>query len=462
MAPLDDWMRHDVTFFLNGRRRVVNGSTAFGPLTEYLRDDQGLVGTKVGCNEGDCGACTILVGRPVGDAIRYLAVTSCILTPCQVDATHVVTVEGLRRPGGALTPIQAALVEHHGSQCGYCTPGFVMALTGLFEANPAPGEAALQTALTGNLCRCTGYLPILAAGRAVAQGDGSAGCLAERYPEATLVADLRVLAADSLHVAGPEGRVFARPGKAAEALAFRRENPGATVIAGGTDLGVWRNRQGLDPARLLSLAGVADWSGVRHAGAEVVIGANATWAEVQAFAEREAPGLLAVTHHFAAPQIRNVASFLGNVAGGSPIADAVAFLHVLGARLELVGPQGVRSVAVGDFFVGYRETVLAPDELIARLIVRLPQADERLGLYKVSKRKEMDISTFRAAILIGAIGGRIDRAALAFAGVGPQVLRLAATEAFLRGQPLDEATFRAAGAAGSRGDRADLGPPGIA
>ena len=446
-------MRHEVVFWLNGQRRVVNGPVAFGSLTEYLRDDLGLVGTKQGCAEGDCGACTILIGRPEGGSIRYLAATSCILTPCQVDAAHVVTVEGVRPDRTALTPIQASLVEHHGSQCGYCTPGFVMALTGLFEAEAKPGDESIQTALTGNLCRCTGYLPILTAGRAVGQATNYRP-LADQYPEPDLIRDLRALAADSLRVEATGGRIFARPSDAAEAVEYRAANPGSIILGGGTDLGVWRNRAGFDPPRLLSLAGVRAWSGVRREGGEVVIGANATWAEVQEFAAREAPGLIELADHFASPQIRNVATFLGNVAGGSPIADAVALLHILGARLELVGPRGARTVAVTDFGTGYRATVLARDELIARLIVRLPRAEERLGLYKVSKRKEMDISTFRAAILVELAGDRIARASLAYAGVGPRVLSLTRTADFLQGQMPTEATFRAAG----RHARAEIEP----
>jgi xanthine dehydrogenase small subunit len=446
-------MRSDVVFYLNGRRRVVSGQAAFGSLTEHLRDDCRLVGTKIGCGEGDCGACTVLIGRPSGEEVRYWPATSCILTPCQVDGSHVVTVEGVRSPGGELTPIQSAMVEHHGSQCGYCTPGFVMALTGLFESEVEPGEEALRTGLTGNLCRCTGYLPILEAGRSVARSKRHRP-LSDLYSDRSMVADLRALAADSLRVEAAKDRVFARPARAAEAIAFRGENPGAVVIAGGTDLGVWRNRHGLDPPRLLSLAGVADWAGIGRERGEIVIGANVTWSELEAFARREAPALLDVTHHFASPQIRNVATFLGNVAGGSPIADAVGFLHVLGAQLELVSPGRTRTVAVGDFFTGYRKTVLAPDELIARVAVRLPREGERLGLYKVSKRKEIDISTFRASILVSEAGGRVDRAALAFAGVGPTVLRLPATESFLLGRPLSEETFREAG----RRARAEVEP----
>jgi xanthine dehydrogenase small subunit len=447
-------MRNDVTFTLNGRRRVVSGRAAFGSLAEHLRDECGLVGTKIGCGEGDCGACTVLVGRPSGGKVHYRAATSCILTPCQVDSAHVVTVEGLR-DGDALTPIQEAMVEHHGSQCGYCTPGIVVALSGLLESNPRPDEDALRTALTGNLCRCTGYLPILEAGRSFDRDRHRT--LSELYPDPGLAEYLSGLASGPLRVevgSGAGRRVFYRPDRQLDAVGFKAEHPEAVVISGGTDLGVWRNRRGYDPPHLLSLAGLADWGLIRREEDTVSIGANVTWAGLEEFAEREAPGLLGVARHFASPQIRNVATFVGNVAHGSPIADSVSFLHVVDARLDLVGPRGTRSVAVGDFFTGYRETVLATDEIISRVVVPLPPPGDRIGLYKISKRKEMDISTFRAAIRVRESGGRIERADLAFAGVGPRVLRLPETESYLVGKPFAEATFREAG----RHARAEVEP----
>jgi xanthine dehydrogenase small subunit len=436
-------MRNEVAFYLNGRCVRVAGQAAFLSLTEYLREDRLLVGTKVGCGEGDCGACTVLVGRPEGGTVRYRTAASCILSLFQVDASHVVTIEGLRA-GDDLTPIQEAMVASHGSQCGYCTPGVVVALSGLFEADPNPGDVALSEGLTGNLCRCTGYLPILEAGRAVDRSRHRP--LSEIYPIPGLADHLTRLASEPLFVeTGAGRRSFFRPCIPADAIAFKAAKPGAVVLSGGTDLGVWKNRRGYDPPHLLSLAGVAEWGGVSNANGVVSVGANVTWAGLEEFAAREAPGFLEVTRHFASPQIRNVATFVGNVAHGSPIADSVSFLHVVEASLELVGPRGNRSVGIGDFFTGYRETVLGADEVIARAVVPLPAGDERVKLYKISKRKEMDISTFRAGIKVRESEGRIGRAVVAFAGVGPRVLRMQATESYLEGRPFAESTFREAG-----------------
>ena len=447
-------MRHDVVLYLNGQRRRVSGEHAFRSLTEFLRDDCRLVGTKIGCGEGDCGACTVLIGRPENGSLRYLTATSCILTLAQVDGAHVVTVEGLRH-GRDLSPIQEAMVACHGSQCGYCTPGIVTALTGLFDANPEPNDEALRLGLTGNLCRCTGYIQILEAGRAVDRTRQRP--LAELYPSAEMAAELAGLAHEPIWIeagADADRRLFARPNTMDDAIAFKAQHPEAVVVAGGTDLGVWRNRRGFDPLHLLSLAGIAEWGRIERVGDLVSIGANVTWTALEDFAAREAPALSEVTHHFASPQIRNTATFVGNIAHGAPIADAVGFLHVADAVLDLHGPNGIRSVPVGEFFTGYRRTVLAPDELIARIVVPLPKPGEHLRLYKISKRKEMDISTFRAAIRVGVAGGTIETAALALAGVSAKVIRLPVTEAYVVGRPFVEATFREAG----RRARAEIEP----
>jgi xanthine dehydrogenase small subunit len=434
-------MRNHICFYLNGRPHTLRGDAAFAPLTDFLRARQGLVGTKVVCAEGDCGACTVLVGRVRDGRLRYEPVDGCIQFLYQLDGTHVVTVEGLKN-GDQLHPVQQALVDHHGSQCGYCTPGFVMALAGWAEAGAPADDAATRIALTGNLCRCTGYRPILDAAAAVAQTPPAP--LAERYDTPGLVGELRYLATDPLRVEAGR-RTFFAPTTLEDAITFKAEHTEAVIVAGGTELGVLRNKRGYDPPTLLSLARVPELGGIRYADGRMSFGANVTWAQVERAVREPLPEFHRIVQRFGSPQIRHVATLAGNVAHGSPIADSLGLLSVMDAELELVGPRGPRVRPVNGFYTGYKRKDLAADELIARVVLPLPDADERLRLYKVSRRYDLDIATFGAAIRVRETGGVIRRAAVAYTGVAPTVVRLPQTEAFLSGRPFVEATFRQAG-----------------
>jgi xanthine dehydrogenase small subunit len=433
-------MRDHVRFFLNGQPQAVGGPAAFGTLAEHLRERLGLVGTKVVCAEGDCGACTVLVGRPDGGRLHYFPVDACILFLAQLDAAHVVTVEGLS--DGGLHPVQRAMVECHGSQCGYCTPGFVMALAGWAEDGADPDPAAVRLALTGNLCRCTGYLPILDAAAAVAGTPPVR--LAERPESARICAELAALAAEPLRVEAG-GRTFFAPTMLAEAVAFKASGPDVAVVSGATELGVLRNKRGYEPRALLSLARVGGLDAVEHADGRVAIGANVTWARVEREVVPLLPAFGPIVRRFGSPQIRNVATLAGNVVNGSPIADALPLLLVLDAELEIAGPGGVRRRPLGGFYTAYKKADLAPGEVVTRVVLPLPAPGDRLRLYKVSRRNDLDIASFGAAIRVREAGGLIRRAAVAYSGVGPTVLRLPKAESALAGRPFDEATFRQAG-----------------
>jgi len=441
-------MRDHLLLYVNGKRFAIRGEAAFSSLTEFLRTELQLTGTKVVCAEGDCGACTVLVGRPDGHGLRYEPVDACIQFLYQLDGKHVITVEGLQTPEGALHPIQQAMVDCHGSQCGFCTPGFVMALAGLFEQQRHPDTEALQLALTGNLCRCTGYMPILSGGLAV---DGNAlPALDERYAATGMAEDLRQHAAEDVLVEcrspfSGMPRVFFAPRTLEEALAFKARNPEAVIVSGGTELGVLRNKKGLDPATLLSLARVPGLGSITRTREGVAIGANVTWTQLEHYAKEALPELHQMIIRFGSPQIRNVSTLVANVAHGSPIADSLPFLCVMEAELELAALAGTRRVKIQEFYKGYKVKDLARDEIITRVLLPLPSADELLKLYKVSRRNDLDIATFGAAIRVRREGATISRAQVAYSGVGPTVVRLPATEAFLQGKVPTETTFRAAG-----------------
>jgi len=431
-------MRDHVRFYLNGQPQTVRGRPVFGTLTEYLREHRGLSGTKVVCAEGDCGTCTVLVGRTAAEGpLRYLTVDSCIHFLAQLDGCHVVTVEGLAN-GPALHPVQRAMVECHGSQCGYCTPGFVMALAGWVETGAATD---LKLALTGNLCRCTGYLPILEAGRRAASEP--APKLSER-DSAAMLAELGSLAHQSVSVEA-EGRVFFAPQSLAEALEFKVSHPGAVVVSGATELGVLRNKRGIEPAAMLSLSRVPGLDTFEVSENSIMIGANVTWARLEAELLPVLPQFGPIVKRFGSPQIRHVATLAGNIVNGSPIADSLPMLLVLDSELEITGPQGTRRRPLHGFYTGYKTKDLAANELLTQVIVPRPSPADRLRLYKVSRRTDLDIATVGAAIRVREADGVIREARVAFSGVAATVQRMPATEAALIGRPFEEAAFREAG-----------------
>jgi xanthine dehydrogenase small subunit len=449
-------MRDHLIVWVNGVRLEVRGGDAFLTLSDYLRGRLGLVGTKIVCSEGDCGACTVLVADPTdGRRGRFQPVDSCIRFLFQLDGCHVVSIEGLARDG-ELSPVQQAMVECHGSQCGFCTPGFVMAMTGACHESGAPTAASTDGAgldwrreLAGNLCRCTGYASIFEAGR---QAAAAADWLVTRFPDSSWAAEGRQRRSDSLDlavdIAGIERRVVS-PASLAEAVELRRRMPEARVVAGATDLGVLWNKGRLRPQAWLDISRVADLRGLdvsqTRAGPVLVAGALATWTDFLAACRTDCTEFVPILEAFGGPQIRHVGTVGGNIVNGSPIADSLPLLSVMDATLELASVAGMRTVGINEFFLGYKQLDLRPDELLVRVRMPLPAAGEVLRLTKVSRRRDLDISTFTSAVRIGLAGDRIGSAAVAYGGVAPTVVRLRDTEAFLLGRPFTEETFRLAG-----------------
>jgi xanthine dehydrogenase small subunit len=418
-------MRDTIVLHVNGREHRVRGRAAFATLSNWLRYDEGATGTKIVCEEGDCGACSVLVRYSKDQEFRV--VNSCIQAMAQLDGASVVTVEGLALDG-ALSGVQQAMVVHHGAQCGYCTPGFVVAMAALFESRDRVDEETVRGGLTGNLCRCTGYEPIIKAALAV---DGSSEPrLKVRYPSVPAVDD-------ALQIE----RFFA-PTTIEDAVRFKAANPGCTIVQGGTDFGVWVNKRNYTAPALLSLQKIRALDGIREEDGRIVAGANATLADVERFVERRIPELFRILNIFGSPQIRNAGTLAGNIANGSPIADTLPYLFVADAQLELTGTEGARLVPINQFYLGYKKFDLKPDELITRVFV--PVVRDTLRLYKVSRRRDLDISAFTAAFRVTVDGGAIKAARIAYGGVAPVVLRLPKTEAFLVGKPASLETFEAA------------------
>ncbi len=430
-------MRESVTFYLNGKRQVIDGAAAMQPLSRYLRYDQRATGTKIVCEEGDCGACTVLIGRRENGALRYRPINSCITFLFQLDCSHVVAVEGLAR-GGTLTPVQDAMVRCHGSQCGYCTPGFIMAMAAMYPL--PPGESAakqrVRAALTGNLCRCTGYEPIIKAALEVEKQPA----IEELYPSAGMLRDFASIEREPLRAG-----TFFKPVELRHAVAFKASNPKCVIVQGATDFGVWCNKRGFEPGAVLSLDGIDGLDELAIDGSELRVGGRVTLTQLEELVQERVPELARILDRFGSPQIKNAGTLAGNIANASPIADTLPFLFVTDARLELTGKEGTRTVPITSFYRGYKTLDLGADEIITRIIIPLPSRGDTLRLYKVSKRSHLDISSFTAAMLMRRAGDRIDAIRIAYGGVAPVVLRLPRTEAFLTGKAFSLDTLEDAG-----------------
>ncbi|MBB6429569.1 xanthine dehydrogenase small subunit [Algisphaera agarilytica] len=462
-------MRDHLAFYLNGKRHTADGAAAFSTLTDFLRETLGHTGTKVVCAEGDCGACSVLVGRPScdGSQLVYRTIDACIGFMYQFDRAHLVTIEGLKNQDGTLSPVQDVMVQGHGSQCGFCTPGFVVTMQGLFEDEPAPkpcegsnghegcsalSEEQLRLGLSGNLCRCTGYQQILDAGKAI--DPAGVDTMNRRYDSSPMIEDFARLGDESVLIEarqyGETRRVFL-PRTLEEAATFRAANPGCKVASGTTDLGVQHNHAspgpGQYPAAILSMTQIDGLDAVTLDHGVLTCGASATWGAIEHAVQDAVPEYHRILTLFGSPQVRNAGTIAGNLANASPIADSIPFHMVMDAELDLVSSRGKRSVKLNDFYLGYKQLDLADDELIAAVRTPLPTPGQRLKLFKVSKRRDMDISTFTAAVLLtfDETGDTLVAARLAYGGVGPTVLRLPETEAYLAGQPFTEDTMRQAG-----------------
>ncbi|MEM6506555.1 MAG: FAD binding domain-containing protein [Planctomycetota bacterium] len=473
-------------FVLNGRPIELTGRDALLPLTVLLRERLGLTGTKVVCAEGDCGACTVLLGRPQsgtgGEAgLDYRPIDACIYFAFQCHGAHVVTVEGLdvQQQGEtkALTVIQESLVAGHGSQCGFCTPGIVMALHGEVERGTVEHpleEDNVRCALSGNLCRCTGYQQIMDACSAVPHE--TIRRLSEVYDEqaifrllqqASHAASLTIAVPhteEALHDAVSQNGVLPHwaedqalptrdvcvhiPQTIDEALAVREQQPGCLVIAGATDVGVWHNHGTPWPDHVLSLSLVQAITECVEVDGGLSLGASATWDQVIRCIQDHYPAFVDILERFGSPQIREAGTIGGNIANGSPIADSLPFLFVVDAMIEAGSHQrGRRQIPITAFYMDYKKNVLEPDELLLSIKLPTPAQDERLFLEKVSKRRDMDISTFTAGVKLKLSDDlfTIEDAAVAFGGVGPVVRRLSEVETALVGKPMTEATFFDAG-----------------
>ena len=374
-------MRSSIDFTLNGERVCVTGGDASRTVLTWLRERQALAGTKEGCAEGDCGACTAVVADLHDGKLRYQPVNTCILCVGALDGKELITVEGL-----SAHPVQKAMVECHGSQCGFCTPGFVMALYAHYKN---PGDTPVNDAIAGNLCRCTGYRPIVEAGnRAAALADGALD-RAEDEARATRIA---ALPKDGTHA----GAFFA-PASIDELAGFLLDRPTATILAGGTDVGLLITKQHRDLDTIAYVGKVAELRTLKEIAGELEIGAAVTYADAYAALAGIHPDIGELLRRLGAVQVRAAGTLAGNIANASPIGDSMPVLLALGASLILQKGSITRQVALDAFYTGYRKTVLQPGEFIRAVRVPRLAKGARFAAYKLTKRFDQDISAVCAA-----------------------------------------------------------------
>jgi xanthine dehydrogenase small subunit len=442
------------TVTVNGEQRVVTGVAPHVTALDWLRD-QGLTGAKEGCAEGECGACSVLVARPDGspestDRTQWTALNACLVPVLALDGQELVTAEGLGRPG-ALHPVQREMADRGGSQCGYCTPGFVCSMAAeYYRPDRAPADPTTNGhgsdpehgpngfdlhALSGNLCRCTGYRPIRDAAYALDAPPGDDDLAARCMGPAPAVVATRVRTREA---------EFARPADLAEALQLLAGRE-ATVIAGCTDWGVEVNLRGARAPFVVAVDRLPELRTLSVDDRQIEIGAALTLSEAERLLDGRVPLLDRLWPQFASRLIRNGATLGGNLGTGSPIGDAPPALLALEASVVLVGPEGDRAVPLSSYFTGYRRSVKEPGELIRAVRIPLPLAPIA-AFHKFAKRRFDDISSVAVALALDVRDGIVARAAIGLGGVAATPLRATATEEALVGRPWTAQTVEAAAA----------------
>jgi len=437
-------VRSELRFLLNGEAVSLADVGPDETLLDYLRLRRSLRGTKEGCAEGDCGACTVLVGKLAGGKLVYESVNACIRFMGSLDGCHVVTVEHLRGEGGGLHPVQQALVDFHGSQCGFCTPGFVMSLYALWMRSPDPSVVAIEKALQGNLCRCTGYEAIVRAARAISTyGQAAKDPLAAERKSVT-----RTLAAmrDGARVVIGEGRQrLIVPASVDDFAALLEKEPTATVVAGSTDVGLWVTKQMRDVSPAVFIGGIEELRTISEDTGVIRIGAGVTYSEAFSLLAKRIPAMGRLIDRIGGEQVRNMGTIGGNVANGSPIGDTPPPLIALGATLTLRRGKKRRTVPLESFFIAYGKQDRKPGEFVEAVHVPVPAKGTHFAIHKISKRREEDITaTLGAFHLTLAKDGSVKAIRIAYGGMAATPKRAAAVEAALLGKPWTEANVEAA------------------
>ena len=434
-----------VRFVLDGQIIEAQGKRRTTTVLDYLREGLCRTGTKEGCAEGDCGACVVLVGQlnASGSGVDYVPVNSCMQLLPSLDGKSLKTVESLKKADGTLHPIQKEMVDCFGSQCGFCTPGIVMSLAGMVQTNSCPSRAQVNDALSGNLCRCTGYKPIIDATLKACQHPAAE----LKIEDAQDVALLKEIARDKQPTLGLEGQIviqpvvrtkkgseFVSPSTVDEVAMYLNEYPQATLLAGSTEIGLQVNKQFARPANICYLGNVAQLLSTKETSTAWLIGAAVPLEAVMNLVSEAYPDFAEVLRRFGSPPIRSTATLAGNIANGSPIGDTMPCLMALGATLHLRKGDKKRVVALDAFYTGMKANVLQAGEFITAIELPKPKAGSTFKAHKISKRFDQDISATCAAMSFELINGKLKNVKLAYNGMAPAPCRAPKIETVLEGK----------------------------
>lgn len=439
--------RNTLRFILNDEDIALTDVPPTQTLLDFLRLEKRLRGSKEGCAEGDCGACTVLIGRMRGGELVYEGVTACITFVGSLDATHVVTIEHLSSPGGPLHPVQQAMLDFHGSQCGFCTPGIVMSLYALWMRAPSPATAEIEQALQGNLCRCTGYSPIVRAAKAISTyGELEKDPLvAHRAAIEARITALRD--GKRLEIGEGKDRLIV-PASVDDLAEVYAAEPGATLVSGATDVGLWVTKFMRDIGPLIFIGEIPELHHVEAFGGAVKLGAAVTYTEAADVITQHFPQLGELWYRIGGDQVRNMGTVGGNIANGSPIGDTPPALMALGADVILRRGSERREVKLREFFIAYGKQDRQPGEFVESITIPLLPAGEQFACYKVTKRRDEDISALCGAFRVFINeDGNVGMVRVAFGGMAATPRRAVTVEEALIGKPWDAATIETAAAA---------------
>jgi xanthine dehydrogenase small subunit len=439
-------IRRSIRFYLNDTLVELSDISPSLTLLDFLRLDRALKGTKEGCAEGDCGACTVLVGRLCRQRrLAYESINACIRFVASLDGTHVITIEHLSDENGGLHLVQQAMVENHASQCGFCTPGIVMSLYGLWLTTADLNAEVVERAMQGNLCRCTGYASIMRAAQSAAAHSRTDDRL--MLQQEAMAAKLQQLQDDTcIVVEARDGRAIL-PATVEDLAGILMENPDATIVAGATDVGLWVTKSMRMLPTMVFMSRVADMQTVKETGLTLEIGASVTFSEAQSAILRHVPQLKDLWRRIGGLQVRNAGTIGGNIANGSPIGDTPPALIALGSSLTLRRGADRRIIRLEDFFIDYGRQDIQQGEFLESISVPLPSAADHYAVYKISKRFDEDISAVLGAFRLRLEDGIVRDATIVYGGMAGIPKRARTVESALVGKSWSRDTLDAAVAA---------------